>query len=686
MLWCLIAAAAAIQPPEAVRVAWLRDQVAGNLQVVVERAKNGTIGPGSRAVADGALAALVLAKAPGSDGRTPEGACRTAEGLLRLFGDRYSMSFGGQVLPLVVRSYEDCWNVSTREWILGVVNRSLPMTQQEATPQEVAYTNMWLMATVDSLLFGEVAGGARGAVAVRVGEAMLHAWANHTNAGGIHEFTSPTYTYVQLAALYTGYIATQGETRALIGRALDLVWADTAANSFQGHLGGAHSRDYDFLHGRGMLLIEMYLWGLPGSVPLTCAHLDPHCEGPTAGSAPGVGTGEPMTVLAISLYNYLHPRGYRPPAHLLALPGRTPRVVRHRFLQPSVTANGQFARFADTYNFVSHGFSLGSASQDYVCNTAHKYFPNPQSKLINAILAPANATYRGRAVPAVTVVPDWMKQPYGKWARYPLKMEKASHLALHPGCVQHRGVLLASLALDGADTLDGFTTEPTGNLYRSLATNVILPRAAESVTIRCPGAVAAERFVLPATPFRRVIELGCAVAIRVGPAALAVRVFALDGAGAQQPSLALEGDALGMDLGAVVLRATHYEGRLANLTDDRHVRWAALIVADDGAGATAAAVAARAAAADLRSTTGHGRWETRAALPGTPELAVERNLTCAERGEPGQSVHTTWNCLLSRTVGGRPIVPAALTVDGARVVAPLKNGLQLEDVVGVERR
>ena len=154
MLWCLIAAAAAIQPPEAVRVAWLRDQVAGNLQVVVERAKNGTIGPGSRAVADGALAALVLAKAPGSDGRTPEGACRTAEGLLRLFGDRYSMSFGGQVLPLVVRSYEDCWNVSTREWILGAVNRSLPMTQQEATPQEVAYTNMWLMATVDSLLFG----------------------------------------------------------------------------------------------------------------------------------------------------------------------------------------------------------------------------------------------------------------------------------------------------------------------------------------------------------------------------------------------------------------------------------------------------------------------------------------------------------------------------------------------------
>ena len=155
-----------------------------------------------------------------------------------------------------------------------------------------------------------------------------------------------------------------------------------------------------------MLLIEQYLYGLPGTIPLTCSYHDPHCEGPVAGASPKVGTGEPMTVLAISLYNFLHPRGYRPPARLLNLANRVPRIVRHRFLQPNVTANGQFARFADTYNFVDHGFALGSASQDYVCNTARRsysclnlqrisfsfwlltigylgYFPNPQSKLIN---------------------------------------------------------------------------------------------------------------------------------------------------------------------------------------------------------------------------------------------------------------------------------------------------------------
>ena len=49
-----------------------------------------------------------------------------------------------------------------------------------------------------------------------------------------------------------------------------------------------------------------------------------------------------------------------------------------------VSANGQEARLAEAYNFVADGaFAIGSASQDYICNTHTKYTPNPQSKLFN---------------------------------------------------------------------------------------------------------------------------------------------------------------------------------------------------------------------------------------------------------------------------------------------------------------
>ena len=68
------------------------------------------------------------------------------------------------------------------------------------------------------------------------------------------------HRYVQLTALYPAYIfAARPGARAQFGRALDLIWADTSANTFaaRGALSGPHSRDYDTLLGHGMLLLEM---------------------------------------------------------------------------------------------------------------------------------------------------------------------------------------------------------------------------------------------------------------------------------------------------------------------------------------------------------------------------------------------------------------------------------------------
>ena len=321
-----------------------------------------------------------------------------------------------------------------------MVNRSLPSSQQAATPQEVSYTNMWLMSTVDSITWGELPGtGARGAAAADVGYAMLDKWLAYTHGSGVHEFTSPTYTYVQLSALYTGYIhARRPGYRGAIGRALDTIWADTCANTFAPHgaLSGPHSRDYDTLLGHGMLLMEMYLWGLPGVRPLRCEARDPHCEGPPDNKP---DTGEPMTISAVSLYNAQHPKGYRPPQRLLDLASLTERVVTSRFLggavpgsNETVTANGNEARLAATYNWISvaKGVAMGSASQDYVTNTHTKYFPMPQDKLVNILLgdafknpqrpSPGSGGARGypRPRPAVTLQPDWMDSPYGIWRAY----------------------------------------------------------------------------------------------------------------------------------------------------------------------------------------------------------------------------------------------------------------------------
>ena len=75
----------------------------------------------------------------------------------------------------------------------------------------------------------------------------------------MHEFTSPTYTHVQLTALYAGYMyAAKPGAKAQFKKAIDCIWADTAANYYQprADLSGAHSRDYDTLLGHGMHFIE----------------------------------------------------------------------------------------------------------------------------------------------------------------------------------------------------------------------------------------------------------------------------------------------------------------------------------------------------------------------------------------------------------------------------------------------
>jgi hypothetical protein len=687
-----------------VRCDYIVSLVEGNLVDLLANSTSGDghAGRGSRSVPSAALAQL-LTQCPQGPGccapgiaacvqPPPPPVCAAAMQQLRNFGGPPGTSFGGQAYPLIWHTFaEGCFHGADRAFLLQQINASLPMTIGQATPQEYSYTNMWLMSTVNAILFGEIVGGERGRISAAVGYQMFDEWFNYTLQAGIHEFTSPTYTYVQLTALYPAYIfAAKPGARAKIGQALDMIWADTAANTFppRGALSGPHSRDYDTLLGHGMLLIEMYLWGLPGVEHMHCEQNDPHCEGPvaaadprweTANGASTVGTGEPMTVVSISLYNLLHPKGYRPPQALRQLPSaaaHATRVVRSRFIAQNVTANGLEARFGDLYNFITPTFAMGSASQAYITNTHSKYYPNVEDKLVNILLGnvsqtppytpsrlagdQSNATRRES--PAITLQGDWKDMPYGAGPSIHNYNVNSSHIALHIGAAQEREALLLTSALNTADKLQ-FTTAPGGDMYKSLATNLLLPADAEEYLVMSPtgavreikcflslpislylsgtclgktslfrGRLINHPFVYNRADFLQVVaapvitprpkawkvSVGDSLCLRIGGGGLGVKVFELDGVAGQSPSLQLVADSTGLGLNAVRLVGQHFRSAtpqwLNGSKNGLHARFAAVAIASAASShAELETLCARVARTSIRSTVdGAGIWTAEA--------------------------------------------------------------------------
>ena len=136
-----------------------------------------------------------------------------------------------------------------------------------------------------------------------------------------------------------------------------------------------------------------------------------------------------------------------------------------------------------------------------------------------------------------------------------------------------------------------------------------------------------------------------------------------------------------------------------NISEFTHIRFGALMVADAvvpsavdavvpsavdapsmghqqkdrGTGKTLATLTADVAAAATTAVTSKAKteWTTTAAYQGH-HLAVVRNLTCSEVAGlvENQTIHTRWNCLVSRHVNGSTVTPGPLTVNG-KVVASL---------------
>eukprot|EP01045_Picozoa_sp_COSAG04_P036024 COSAG04_NODE_8587_length_954_cov_0.768421_1_plen_239_part_10 len=239
-------------------------------------------------------------------------------------------------------------------------------------------------------------------------------------------------------------------------------------------------------------MVTIYAQGLPGSTngSLMCEWNDTHCERNDAGQN------------VFALHNLMMKDGYRLPPHVMALASAETREVSSKFIGQSVDINGNMGKFAQRYNYVRNdSYTIGSASQDYITNTHTKYFPGPQDKLLDIQLGVAHQSMV-RPLPAITLQPDYLDAPYGH-IHEPMT-DKPSHLALHPGMVQQRNVLLATSAINVQDTLDGFALKPSspndGMEWNSVSTSIVLPLAARTIWIAAPHSPTPKPFTIPDSP------------------------------------------------------------------------------------------------------------------------------------------------------------------------------------------
>jgi len=334
------------------------------------------------------------------------------------------------------------------------------------------YTNIFLMKTWNAIAIGEATN--QPALADE-GYAMLDRWLLYTYENGVHEYVSPTYYGVDLDSLgLMARFAKREQGRKEAEAALRLFWTDIAANWFEPcqRLGGAHSRDYDYLTGHG--------------------YLDQHLrmQGWIASPTPF----QPSAFLELCRWD--------PPGELRQPPvGALPRTVHQRF------GPNPWERAT---HYVGRRFSLGSAGHDY----------EPTGKPLTVNLA------GGPRMAAVNFLMDARRDPYGT-NRFVTGggHRKALHLLPFLMSVQRGAEVLFLASIDPASP--GFrrwAPEPA-----CLLSHLVIP---SNVEVWVGEGVAQP----PAAGSQTEVPRGQAVFLRFQDVAVGVRfVLALDTAGQPAP-------------------------------------------------------------------------------------------------------------------------------------------------------
>lgn len=476
--------------------------------------------------------------------------------------DANAIDFTMRPLAAIFALYSDQLSPTFKSGALPHLKAGIEaLKRHQVTP---SYTNIYVMNLVSLIVLGETLGDSS---AISKGASNLNTWAKLLATSGLGEYDSPTYSAVQLATLHYGYnlIKDQG-MHEIFKRALDLTWLDVAANFFPGTgtLSGSHSRDYDFLFGKGLLDRYYYLEGM----------------------IPVMGGGGELSDLVSVAMGELE-GNYRPPEAPIRLARGGERLIRSRY--GSLT--GQ-----ERYNFVTPDFAIGSSGSGY----------GPQDKQVSVQFASVKSMF-----PNVAVWFDRFDSPYGKF-KSPDKSGhlKPTHMQNLIASVQERGSLL--LLLDGALGL-------SESGISSLATDVIIPMNPDTAMMDGVAVSLANGGNVLDIP----VPVNAVFGFREGSAALGIRVFYAEGCRGQLPVIRLKND--GKEWGAARLAIYQYRGDSVLLVD-KHVRTGILMVAGkvDSLGLKAFLDKFSKASTPIeQSLTANGEWQVSAQLPG---LKLEASL------------------------------------------------------------
>ena len=166
--------------------------------------------------------------------------------------DANSVQFTALPLLRTLVHYGDRFGATMQKWMPNVSMAAVASFAEGDGPRTEAqpyYTNIATMRLVNLHLFAQVTGNA----SLRTqADAATTAWTTLVDGAGLHEYASPTYSAVTIANLVGGAASVSDAAiagtlrryaRYLIAYSAAVYWAPAQA------VGGAHSRDYDFLFG-----------------------------------------------------------------------------------------------------------------------------------------------------------------------------------------------------------------------------------------------------------------------------------------------------------------------------------------------------------------------------------------------------------------------------------------------------
>ncbi len=365
------------------------------------------------------------------------------------------------------------------------------------------YSNIYTMRICNWLTLGEALSDTNSSNA---GLKALDSWITEVSQETIREYDSATYSIVTYDNLI---IAANNVTNTVAAdklRALAKYLAtDVSANFFKGQLrlGGSHSRDYDFMYGKGAVDNFYYFAGVQTNLPALGLFTD-------------------------GIYNYLNvvENGNLPPLDVAAWGSSwSNRIINS--VWGLTNTPGQ-----DRYNYITPDFCIGSSG---------RYYNNTQDK---AIAADFNST---SSLPQVSLVFDAFDSPYGtiKLLETGSGHIKPDHLNFYSANVQDRGTILGLASLAPNFNIATNWLGP----YTNVSSAVVFPAQADVVYL--DGIVLNTNL---ATSFAA--TSGSVVGIQEGNAVMAARFYRADGLTGYTPTYAVKFD------GGAAARfvAYHYQG------------------------------------------------------------------------------------------------------------------------------